>query len=432
MLMLRTLKFNSRFPLFFVASISLFSLPLFAESQPDFEELVAFADRWFVCREHLLSDDVAELIIRLNPPSRWRYDNAFMVQSLYEKWQNCGNPAYLEWVKNWLDAIVATDGTISGYNPEDYNLDMIQPGKLCLIVYQHFGEPRYKSAAEQLFVQLSNQPTTYDGGFWHKKRYPYQMWLDGVFMAEPFVARYAKMFNAPQWFAKSGYQITLIAEHTQDTKLYPGDSARKGLLYHGWDGSAWEAPPQTPKVWADPVKGHSPEFWGRAIGWYAMAIVDCLDYLPADDPYRPRIIAIFNELAEALANYQDPATGMWWQIIDKGFPRESWPENYTESSCTAMFSYAIGKAVDKGYITSDPDFYREVSRRAFEGLVANKILYNAKGRLKLIDTVRVGSLSGDGDYNYYVSVERQDNDYKGVGALMRAALQYEKSLPDER
>lgn len=375
-------------------------------------------------KEKLLSGDIAELIIQLDPPSRWRYDNSFMVQSLYEKWQHCGNPRYLRWIKNWLDPLIASDGTISGYDLNDYNLDMIQPGKLCLALYDHFGELKYKLAAEKLLVQLENQPTTFDGGYWHKQRYPYQMWLDGLFMYGPFAMRYAQMFSEPQWFDKTGYQITLIAKHTQDTRIYPDDPTRTGLLYHGWDSSAWETPRQSPQVWADPEKGHSPEFWGRAIGWYAMALVDCLDYFPEDNPYRPQIIKILNDLAKALAEYQDPDTGLWWQIVDKGRPRGQYPQNYIESSCSAMFSYALGKAAEKGYV-DNPYFYLEVSRKAYEGLLANKISYDSQGRLILIDTVKVGSLSGDGDYEYYVNVERVDNDYKGVGALMYATLQYE-------
>jgi unsaturated rhamnogalacturonyl hydrolase len=154
-----------------------------------------------------------------------------------------------------------------------------------------------------------------------------------------------------------------------------------------------------------------------------MAIVDCLDLMPVAHPDRSQMIAILNDLAAAIADYQDPATGMWWQIIDKGYPRATYPENYTESSCTAMFSYALGRAVEKGYIPSDP--YLAVSRTGFEGLVANKLSY-VSGYISLIDTVQVGSLKTTGDYAYYMEQARITNDYKGVGAFMCAALQYEK------
>ncbi len=379
------------------------------------------------CRQKQLSDDIAELIMHLDPPTQWRYDNAFMVRSLYEKWQVSGNPQYLEWVKNWVDAMISENGFIDGYNPRDYNLDMIEPGKLCLVLYQQFKDSKYKLAADKLIEQLENQPKTYNGGFWHKQRYPYQMWLDGIFMYGPFTMQYAQMFREPQWFDKTSYHITLIAEHTQDTLLYPDDPNRKGLFYHGWDSSAFENPPKKPQVWADPKKGHCPEFWGRAMGWYAMAIVDCLDYLPQDNQRRTRIIKILNDFAEALVYYQDPETGLWWQVVDKGYPREKYPDNYTESSCSAMFCYALGKAAEKGYL-DNPNLYLKALRKAYEGLLTHKIVYDSDGVLILKDAVKVGSLSGDGSYDYYVSIDRPDNDYKGVGALMRAALQYEKTV----
>lgn len=395
----------------------------------DASDLALFSENWLTSKDHALSDDVASLIIHLNPTKTWTYDRAFMVASLYEKWKRCHNPVYLKFVKDWVDPQVSSAGVITGYKESDYNLDMVQPGRLLLAMHRHFGTAKYKLAADKLLTQLANQPTTYDGGFWHKAVYPRQMWLDGVFMAEPFAAEYAQLFNAPQWYDEAAFQISLIATHTQDTQIYPGDMSRTGLCYHGWDASAFTTPPYTPKVWADPTTGHSPEFWGRAMGWYAMAMVDCLDYLPQDHAGRAQIVTILNGLAAGLADYQDPATGLWWQVVNKGYPRETYPDNYTESSCSAMFSYAIAKAVDKGYISSDPNYYRTVSRAALEGLQANKLSVDTEGFLVLKDTVQVGSLNTTGDYAYYMAQARPDNDVKGIGALMRAALQYEKMTP---
>jgi unsaturated rhamnogalacturonyl hydrolase len=396
----------------------------------DGKDLALFSETWLTSKDHVLSDDVAALIIHLNTTKTWTYDRAFMVCSIYEKWKQCHNPVYLKYVKDWVDPQVSSTGVITGYSESAYNLDMIQPGRLLLAMHRHFGTAKYKLAADKLLAQLTNQPTTYDGGFWHKLVYPRQMWLDGVFMAEPFASEYAQLFGAPQWFDEAASQITLISTHTQDTLIYPGDITRTGLCYHGWDASAFTTPPYTPKAWADPATGHAPEFWGRAMGWYAMAMVDCLDYLPPDHPQRNNIIAILNSLAAGLAAYQDPATGMWWQIVDKGYPRETYYDNYTESSCTGMFSYAIGKAVEKGYIVSDPNYYRAVSRAGLEGLRDHKVSYDASGGwLRLVDTVSVGSLNTTGDYAYYMAQTRPDNDVKGIGALMRAALQYEKMTP---
>jgi unsaturated rhamnogalacturonyl hydrolase len=405
----------------------------------DGKDMMLFSETWLNSKgPDLLSDDIAALIIHLNPAKSWKYDTAFMVCSLYEKWKRCHNPVYLKWVKDWVDPQVSSAGVITGYNQLDYNLDMTQPGRLLLAMHRHFGTAKYKLAADRLLVQLTNQPTTFDGGFWHKNIYKYQMWLDGVFMAEPFASEYAQIFNASQWFDEAAFQITLIASHTQDTLIYPGDPTRTGLCYHGWAdlyGMAHANPVVATPVWADPATGHSPEFWGRAMGWYAMAMVDCLDYLPVDHLQRSNIITILNNLSAGLAAYQDPDdgpdtnNGMWWQVVNKGYPRATYSTNYTESSCTGMFSYAIGKAVEKGYIASDPNYYLAVSRAGLEGLRDYKVSYDAEGFLVLKDTVVVGSLNTTGDYAYYMAQARPDNDVKGVGALMRAALQYEKMTP---
>ena len=391
----------------------------------DAKDLYLFSENWLTSKDHVLSDNIAAWILHTGVPATWNYDNGFILLSLYEKYQRCHNPTYLKFIKDWVDSRVSSSGVISGYSKTNYILDHIQPGNLCLAMYKQFGTAKYKTAANTLISQLAvnAQPITTDGGFWHKNTYKYQMWLDGIYMAEPFAVQYAQMFNAPSWYNVAGFQITLIATHTQDTAT--------GLYYHGWAdlyGMAHASPVVTPPVWASP-EGHSPEFWGRAMGWYAMAIVDCLDTMPADDPCCPKMITILNDLAAGLAYYQDPCTGMWWQIVNKGYPRATYPTNYTESSCTAMFSYALGKAVEKGYIPSDP--YLAVSRAGFEGLVDNKVSFDNLNWLVFIDTVKVGSLSGAGNYTYYLDslqCPRVTNDVKGVGALMRAALQYEKSV----
>ncbi len=398
----------------------------------DVKDFCLFSENWGKSKDHVLSDDIAAWIVQTSThiDRTWNYDRGFILLSLYEKWQQCHNPTYLKYIKDWVDNRVDSSGVInpSDYTLTKYTLDYVQPGNLCLIMYKHFGTAKYKTAADTLISQLTTQPTTFDGGFWHKQSYPRQMWLDGLYMAEPFAVKYAQMFNAPQWYDEAGLQCTLVATHTQYSQIYGSGT---GLCYHGWDSSHWETPPLTPQGWADPATGHSPEFWGRAIGWYAMALVDCLDVMPADHADRPQMLTILNNLAASLATYQDPTTKMWWQVVDKGYPRATYPTNWTESSCTAMFSYAIGRAVDKGYITSDPNFYRSVSRTGFEGLVANKLTY-VGGYISLKDTVSVGSLGGystySGGYSYYVNSGKTTNDFKGVGALMRAALQYEKPI----
>ena len=403
----------------------------------DVKDLYLFGENWLTPKGPFRSDDIAAWIIKTgNVPQTWNYDRGFVLLSLYEKYQRCHNPTYLSCIKSWVDALVNSSGVITGYNKANYILDHVQPGNLCLIMYKHFGTAKYKTAADTLISLLVDQPTTFDDGFWHKQSYPRQMWLDGIYMAEPFAVRYASMFGDASWYDVAGYQCTLIATHTQHSQIYGSGT---GLLYHGWDSSKFETPPLTPQGWAQPTYGHSPEYWGRAIGWYAMALVDCLDYIPDDDPCRPQMISILGDLAADLQTYQDPNNGpdanngMWWQVVDKGYPRTTYPTNYTETSCTAMFSYALAKAVEKGYLPADP--YLAVSRAGYEGLVANKLTY-VSGYISLKDTVGVGSLGGyttySGGYAYYMDRNKCPlviNDLKGVGAFMRAALQYEKMSP---
>jgi len=241
------------------------------------------------------------------------------------------------------------------------------------------------------------------------------------------------MFGDPSWFNEAGFQITKIAQRTQHSQIYGSGT---GLAYHGWDSSAWESPPETPQGWAHPTNYHSPEFWGRAIGWYTMAIVDCLDLMPTDDPCRPQMRNILSDIAVELQTYQDSATGMWYQVMDKGYMSDNW----VETSCSAMFSYALARAVEQGYLSEDP--YLAISRTAFEGIVANKLSYGGDGYIDLTGTVTVGSLGSyytyEGGYYYYVHSDHTStneygasskNDMKGVAAFMRAALQYEKMTP---
>jgi unsaturated rhamnogalacturonyl hydrolase len=397
----------------------------------DIEDFERFCNLWLTSKDPVRSDDIAAWILHNGvSTAKWNYDAGFILLSLYEKWLAKPNPLYLKLIKDWVDTLVQPDGTIqpSYYNKDKFILDHIQPGNLLLILYKHFGENKYKLAMDNnLIYQFNNGPTTFDGGFWHKagpSGYPYQMWLDGLYMAEPFACGYAKMFNEPDWYDVAGYQCTLIATHTQHSQIYGSGT---GLLYHGWDSSALETPPLTPKGWAHPTYYHSPEYWGRAIGWYAMALVDCLDIMPADDPCRPQMLTILNNLSASLVACQDP-NGMFYQVVDKGYMTDNW----VETSCTLMFSYAFARAVEQGYLPADP--YLAASRAAFESVVAHRLTYPG-GYILLKGTVSVGSLSGyttySGGYSYYVHSGKTDNDYKGVGAFMRAALQYEKMIPPE-
>jgi unsaturated rhamnogalacturonyl hydrolase len=228
-------------------------------------------------------------------------------------WKATGEQKYYDYVQKWGDNIVDNNGNILLYKMEDYNLDFINSGKVLLGLYNETHEMKYRVAMYSLLMQFEKHPRTSDGGFWHKKRYEHQMWLDGLYMASPFLAEYGVTFGKPELIEETINQLLLVAKHTYDEKT--------GLFYHAWDES------RTQK-WADKVNGKSPNFWGRSIGWYAMALVDDLDYIQPGNPRRAKVLAIVNKLADGMLKYQDKKTGLWYQVVDQG-GREG---NYQEAS----------------------------------------------------------------------------------------------------
>lgn len=336
-------------------------------------------------------------------PSRWSYEQGVVLKGIEGVWLSTGEGRYFSFIQKAMDNFVNADGTIHNYNADDYNLDNINCGKSLLLLYKVTGQDKYRKAAALLREQLKNHPRTSEGGFWHKKIYPSQMWLDGLYMAEPFYAEYAATFHEPAAFDDIAKQFILMESHSRDPKT--------GLLYHGWDESKQQR-------WADPATGHSPNFWDRAMGWYAMALVDTLDYFPRNHPQRAQLLAILNRLALTVAKYQDPKTGLWYQVVDKGTEKG----NYLEASGSSMFVYALAKGVRKGYL---PENFLAVARRGYKGLTSEFIKTDATGQTNLDGTVSVAGLGGnpyrDGSYQYYLSEKVVRNDPKGVGAFLMAS-----------
>ena len=338
-------------------------------------------------------------------PGEWNYEHGFFLNAGFELWKRTDNEAYFNYIKRWVDRFLTEEGTIKKeeYDRTKYRLDDILPGRLCLFLYQETGNPMYKVAADQLKEHLAHQPRTTEGGYWHKKVYPNQMWLDGIYMADVFTAQYAALFNEPHLFDEAALQIKRIAAHTRDTT--------SGLLYHGWDESK-------NNVWADPVTGTSFSFWGRAIGWYFMALIEVLDYLPEAHKDRETIVSLVKELAKSLAAYQDKESALWYQVVDKGGE----PGNWIETSSSAMFAYGFAKGYHKGLL--DETYYQR-ARAAFDAIIKNYTWYDEEGNIYLTQTVKVGTLNqkvSKGDYAYYVSCERRVNDYKGLAALLYASM----------
>jgi unsaturated rhamnogalacturonyl hydrolase len=353
------------------------------------------------------SAQMADSVMRRNVPFRWHYEYGLALSAIEQVRLKTGDAKYYDYIQRDIDTLVSDDGCIKTYSVEEYNLDQINAGRLLFTLHRTTGDEKYKKAAYLLREQLRGQPRTSEAGFWHKRIYPYQMWLDSIYMASPFYAEFGKTFGEPAAFDDVAHQIILIEKHTRDAKT--------GLLYHGWDESKQQR-------WANPETGCSPHFWGRAVGWYVMAIVDVLDYLPPDHPKRPDILAIFERAIAALVKVQDQSTGLWYQVLDQG-NREG---NYLEASGSCMFVYSIAKAVRHGYL---PQSSLDVARKGYRGILDNLIRVDEQGRVNLEKTCGGAGLGGtpyrDGSYEYYIREKIVTNDYKGVGPFILASIEME-------
>ena len=358
------------------------------------------------------STRMAEAVIARNPQThtRWDYTAGVVLLAIQRVGEATGSAKMLAYVKENMDRFVQPDGTITGYQLEEFNLDQIAQGRLLFPLWQRTKDERYRKAADHLRDQLRRHPRTSEGGFWHKQIYPQQMWLDGLYMAGPFYAEYARTFGEPAAFDDVAKQFLLVARHTRD--------ARTGLMYHGWDAG------KTQK-WADTATGLSANFWGRAVGWYMVAAVEVLDYLPKSHPDRATIIATLGDVAEAVARVQDPVTSLWWQVLDE--PNRA--GNYLEASASSMFVYALAKAARLGYVDAR---FRATATRGFDGLVRHLVKPGEDGMPSLTNVCQVAGLGGnlrkdgsyrDGSYAYYVSEPIVADDYKGVGPFIYAALE---------
>jgi unsaturated rhamnogalacturonyl hydrolase len=339
---------------------------------------------------------------------KWNYELGVILYAFWKVWQKTNEQKYFDYLKNNIDYFVPEDGNIKTYDIKKFRLDDICPGRVLLDLYKNTGEDKYKKAAQLLRKQLDEQPRTPEGGFWHKDIYPEQMWLDGLYMAEPFYAQYAKMFNQSKDFADISKQFFLMAKHARDPKT--------GLFYHGWDYSKKQK-------WASTKTGDSPSFWGRGIGWYLMALVDVLDYVPEKNPDRIKLIYIFKNLCQSLLKFQDKKTHLWYLVLDK--PNEK--NNYFESSASAMFMYAFIKGVCEGYLSKK---YLEIGKQIFDGLVKNSIKIDNNGYPDLYNTISGAGLGGtpyrDGSFQYYTGESKRVDDFKGLGPFILGCLQLEK------
>ncbi|PWB24355.1 glycosyl hydrolase family 88 [Flavobacterium sp. HTF] len=360
------------------------------------------------------SDKMALTLMKRHPESymlddskkpKWDYVHALVLHSIEELYKKNPDPRYKAYVRSYVDELVQADGTIKTYEFDKFNIDLVVPGRLLFDIYETSKEDKYLKALQQIRKQLAEQPRTASGGFWHKQIYPNQMWLDGLYMGEPFYAQYTVTFENGKSLDDIAKQFELIQLHATDPKT--------GLLYHGWDESK-EMP------WANKETGNSPNFWSRALGWYVMALVDVLDYFPKEHPKHKELVSYLNNASAALAKYQDKS-GLWYQVTDKGGQKG----NYLEASGSSMFAYAFAKGANKGYL---PSKYKKIANKAFDGLT--KVLIkkvDEDGGITLTNCCQVAGLGGnpyrDGSYEYYVNERKKDNDPKATGPFILAAIE---------
>ncbi len=342
---------------------------------------------------------------------KWNYTTGLELRAFLDVSERYGLDGVFHYVEKWYDDIISEDGSIKTYKLENYSTDHICPGATLFRLYDRTGKEKYRRAMDTLRRQLSLQPRTPEGGFWHKKVYPGQMWLDGLYMAQPFYAQYTALYGPEDTRAACFEDIVqnflIVAEHTYDPVT--------GLYRHAWDSSR-------KMFWCDPATGQSAHAWGRALGWYCMAIVDALPFIPEDTPGRDGVTAILQGIYEVLPRYADPATGMWYQVLDR--PGEE--GNYVEASCSAMFTYAMLKGIRLGYL---PASMKDYAAATYGKLVQTFVREDGDGTLSLTRCCAVAGLGGkemrSGTYDYYIHEAVRDNDPKGIGPLIWAALETE-------
>jgi len=362
------------------------------------------------------SERLAQTLMKQHPEAyqiddkkqpKWDYVHGLVMTSFEQLYKKTNNKAYYDYLKGYYDATIQSDGSIPSYKLESYNIDMLPAGNSLIYLYEKTNEPQYLQALKTLRSQLDTHPRTNEGGFWHKKIYPSQMWLDGLYMGSPFYAQYTLKFENGKNFDDIAKQFELVQKNMLDSKT--------GLLYHGWDESRKMG-------WANKETGNSPNFWSRSLGWYVMALVDVLDYLPENHPKHAALVAYLNQISEAIAKQQD-ASGLWFQVTDQG-NREG---NYLEASGSAMFSYAFAKGANKGYL---PKEYKKIAEKAFDGMIKNLVKVTPEGRVIITEACAVAGLGGnpyrDGSYEYYINERKKDNDPKATGPFILAALELNK------
>ncbi|WP_339220159.1 glycoside hydrolase family 88 protein [Paenibacillus sp. FSL H8-0332] len=334
----------------------------------------------------------------LPPAHRWHYHQGVFLCGMELLWKTLREDRYIDYIKQYVDDLVDEQGNFDFARDE---LDAVQAGLLLFTLYERTGKRKYREAAVKLRHLLLTLNRTSEGGYWHKDKYPNQMWLDGLYMAGVFSLKYANTYRDDALRAEVLHQERLMRKYMKD--------GATGLLYHAWDESR-----RMP--WANPATGCSPEFWSRSLGWYGLAVSQFMDELPETDPGRAELAAELSGLVQALIRYQDPQSGLWYQVVDKGHE----PDNWLETSGSCLFVYTIARAVKLGILPAEvADEAAEAARKGYEGLI-QVLQRDEQGRLLLPD-ICIGTSAGD--YRNYVTRPKVSNDLHGVGALVMACVE---------
>lgn len=358
-----------------------------------------------------MADSIMERTPRLYEDNgyhgKWSYDYGVILKGFELLWRQTGQVKYYQYIKDNMDYFIEEDGSVKGYRLSEHNIDHLNNGKILFVLHKETGLAKYKMAADLLRKQITTHPRTSEGAFWHKNVYPYQIWLDGLYMGSPFYLEYLLEYEGGKGLDDVTRQFILCERHTKD--------AETGLLFHAWDEKRVQP-------WCDPETGLSPNFWGRSLGWYVMALVDVLGMLPKEHADYEILARILTDTLTALRQVQDADAGVWYQVVNMGGRKG----NYLEASASSMITYAMAKGIRIGVLD---DSWFETLDRAYQGLIAEFVLETKNGWVNLNKNCQVAGLGGedrrDGTYAYYISEPIVTNDQKGLGAFLLACGEYE-------
>jgi unsaturated rhamnogalacturonyl hydrolase len=320
----------------------------------------------------------------------WGYAVSLYLYGQYLFYKRTGERRHLDYIQGWVDRHVNEQGVI---DRSITALDYMLPGNLLLVLYKETKQQKYKIAADTIRHTFDTYPRTEDGGFWHAYSREHQLWLDGMFMSMPFLVRYGDMFDERKYTCdEAAKQLLIYAKHLNDPA--------SGLMFHAYDESGAQK-------WADPKTHHSAIFWCRAIGWFGMALVEVLEVMPHKHPQREELIRLVRQLAAAYERYQDPATGLWYQVVDKGAD----PGNWHETSSSSMYTYTLSKAVQRGYIAKK---YNAVACKGYRG-VLTQLSRDEDG---FVHIANICEGTNVGDLQYYYARQRKQDDFHGLGAFL--------------